>query len=147
MRIFFVCQRVPFPPDRGDKITTFNEVRHLSRHHEVHVFCLADGAEDLGNVPGLLQYAKSVTAVPAHPLMGKLRAAKALVTGAPLSVAAFDESNLHTAIKRKFAELKPDLMFVYSCNVAQYLEHFPDVPRIMQFADLDSLKWGPCVHA
>ena len=142
MRIFFVCQRVPFPPDRGDKITTFNEVRHLSRHHEVHVFCLADGAEDLANVPGLLAYAKSVTAVPAHPLMGKLRAAKALVTGKPLSVAAFDEEKLHATIKRKFAELKPDLMFVYSCNVAQYLEHFPEVPRIMQFADLDSLKWG-----
>ena len=52
MRIFFVCQRVPFPPDRGDKITTFNEIRHLSTEHEVHVFCLGDGSGDLANVPG-----------------------------------------------------------------------------------------------
>ena len=50
MRIFYICQRVPFPPDRGDKITTYNEIKHLARRHEVHVFCMADGVEDLANV-------------------------------------------------------------------------------------------------
>jgi sugar transferase (PEP-CTERM/EpsH1 system associated) len=64
------------------------------------------------------------------------------VTGKPLSVAAFAEAGLHTAIRRKFDELRPDLIMVYSCNVAQYAEHFADVPRIMQFAELDSSKWG-----
>ena len=63
MRIFFVCQRVPFPPDRGDKIATFHEIRHLSTKHEVHVFCLADGTSDLANIPGLRDHAASVTAV------------------------------------------------------------------------------------
>ena len=53
VRIFFICQRVPFPPDRGDKIATFNEIRHLATAHEVHVFCLGDGARDLDNIPGL----------------------------------------------------------------------------------------------
>src|SRR5262249_27309922 len=92
MRIFFVCQRVPFPPDRGDKITTFNEIRHLSIKHEVHVFCLADGRRDLDNVPDLLRYVRSVTAVPVIGWVGKLRALKALLTGGPLSVAAFNET-------------------------------------------------------
>jgi len=45
-------------------------------------------------------------------------------------------------IKRKFIELKPDLIMVYSCNVAQFADHFPQVPRIMQFAELDSSRWG-----
>jgi len=142
MRIFFVCQRVPFPPDRGDKITTFNEIRHLSTAHEVHVFCLGDGARDLDNIPGLRPYAKSVTAVPVGGWAGKLRALGALVAGKPLSVAAFDEAKLHRAIRQQFAALKPDLIIVYSGNVAQYAGHFSQVPRIMQFADLDSLKWG-----
>jgi sugar transferase (PEP-CTERM/EpsH1 system associated) len=142
MRIFFVCQRVPFPPDRGDKITTFNEIRHLSAQHEVHVFCLGDGRRDLDNLPGLSDYARSVTAVPLHGWTSKLRALGALITGRPLSVAAFAEPELHTAIKRKFIELKPDLIMVYSCNVAQFADHFPQVPRIMQFAELDSSRWG-----
>ncbi len=142
MRIFFVCQRVPFPPDRGDKIVTFNEIRHLAKHHEVHVFCLGDGAADLGNVPAMHKYAKSITAVPVYGLAGKLRALKALLDGQPLSVAAFNVAALHQAIVRKSDELPPDLIIVYSCNVAQYAEHFVGLPRIMQFHDLDSLKWA-----
>jgi polysaccharide biosynthesis protein PslH len=141
MRIFFVCRRVPFPPDRGDKIATFNEIRHLSARHEVHVFCLGDGARDLDNISGLRGYAKSVTAAPVGGLMIKLRALEALITGEPLSVAALNAAKLHAAIQRKFAELRPDLVIVYSCNVAQFAEHFPRVPRIMHFGDLDSLKW------
>jgi sugar transferase (PEP-CTERM/EpsH1 system associated) len=142
MRMFFICQRVPFPPDRGDKITTFNEIRYLSTKHEVHVFCLADGRRDLDNIPGLRRYAQSVTAVPVIGWTSKLRALKAMFAGGPLSVAAFNEARLHNAIERKFAELQPDLIIVYSCNVAQYAEHFPQVPRIMQFAELDSSRWG-----
>ena len=141
MRIFFVCRRVPFPPDRGDKIATFNEIRHLSARHEVHVFCLGDGSQDLDNIPGLRKYVSSVTAAPVNALTIKLRALKALLRGEPLSVAAFNEAKLHAAIRRKFDELRPDLIIVYSCNVAQFAEHFPQVPRIMQFGDLDSLKW------
>jgi sugar transferase (PEP-CTERM/EpsH1 system associated) len=141
MRIFFVCRRVPFPPDRGDKIAVFNAIRHLSTRHEVHVFCLGDGAEDLENISGLRQYAKSVTACPVDALTIKLRAAKALFRGEPLSLAALNEPRLHAAIRRSFDELRPELIIVYSCNVAQFAEHFPLVPRIMQFGDLDSLKW------
>ena len=142
MRIFFIGQRVPFPPDRGDKITTYNEIRHLSTKHEVHVFCLADGRRDLDNIPGLRRYAKSVTAVPVVGWASKLRALDAMLAGKPLSVAAFNEAKLHDAVTRKFSELQPDLIIVYSCNVAQYAEHFPQVPRIMQFAELDSSRWG-----
>jgi sugar transferase (PEP-CTERM/EpsH1 system associated) len=142
MRIFFVCQRVPFPPDRGDKIATFNEIRHLSKQHEVHVFCLGDGAADLDNIPALHAHAKSVTAAAVSGLGSKLRSLKALLAGQPLSVAAFNVAELHQSIISKFDELRPDLIIVYSCNVAQYAEHFAGVPRIMQFHDLDSLKWA-----
>jgi polysaccharide biosynthesis protein PslH len=142
MRIFFVCQRVPFPPDRGDKIITFHEIRHLSKQHELHVFCLADGTGDLANIPALRDYAVSVTAVPVTGLRSRVRALWALVGGRPLSVAAFDEAALHQAIIRKYDEVRPDLIIVFSCNVAQYAEHFGGIPRIMQFHDLDSLKWA-----
>jgi sugar transferase (PEP-CTERM/EpsH1 system associated) len=142
MRIFFVCQRVPFPPDRGDKIVTFHEIRHLAQHHEVHVFCLADGEADLGNVPDLRRYAASVTAVPVGKARSRLRALAALVRGRPLSVAAYDEDRLHREITRQYDALQPDLVIVFSGNVAQYAQPFEAVPRIMQFHDLDSLKWA-----
>jgi sugar transferase (PEP-CTERM/EpsH1 system associated) len=141
MRIFYICRRVPFPPDRGDKIAAFNQIRHLAAQHEVHVFCLGDGVQDLANVSGLQAYTKSLTAAPVDGFTIKLRALAALVTGQPLSVAALNEAKLHDALHRKFGQLRPDLIIVYSCNMAQFAERFPDVPRIMHFGDLDSLKW------
>ena len=142
MRIFYICQRVPFPPDRGDKITTYNEIKHLARQHEVHVFCMADGVEDLANVTKVKDFAASIQAVAVSSFGAKWRAALALLTGEPLSVAAFSNRALHQAIRQAHARAPADLMIVYSCNVAQYAAHFPDCRRIMQFADLDSLKWG-----
>ncbi len=141
MRIFFVCHRVPFPPNRGDKIATYNKIRHLARQHEVHVLCLADGADDLTNVAGLRGEVASVTAVAVSPLRSRLRALRALPGGAPLSVAMLAEPALHAAIRRRFTDLAPDLIFVYSSNVAQFAEPFPRTRRIMHFSDLDSLKW------
>lgn len=142
MRIFFVCQRVPFPPDRGDKILTFNEIRHLSAAHEVHVFCLGDGVCDLGNLPGLQEYAATITAVPLNVPKSRLRALAALPTETPLTVAAFNEPALHEAIIRKCDELRPDLIIAFSGNMAQYAEHFAGTPRIAQFHDRDSSKWA-----
>ena len=142
MRIFFITQRVPYPPDRGDKIATFNIIRHLSKHHEVHVFCSADGVQDLENIAKLQGYVESVTAEPVTSLGGKLRALLAIFLGGSLSVAAFYNRKLHETIKKCFAQQKPDLLMVYSSNAAQYAEHFDNVPRIMHFSDLDSLKWG-----
>jgi len=141
MRIFYICRRVPFPPDRGDKIAAFNVIRHLAVRHEVHVFCLGDGVQDVANVGGLEPYVKSVTAAPVGDVTIKLRALKALATGSPLSVAALNETKLHRAIRRQFAELPPDLIIVYSCNMAQFAQLFSAVPRIIHFGDLDSMKW------
>jgi sugar transferase (PEP-CTERM/EpsH1 system associated) len=141
MRIFFICLRVPFPPDRGDKITTFNVVRHLSSTHEVHVFCLSDGAADDANVAALGNYVRSVTAVPRSTIGEKFRGVKALLTGAPLSVALVNEKQLHLAVNSKAASLPPDLIIAYSSNVAQFVTNFSSTPRLMYFGDLDSQKW------
>src|SRR5260370_3099357 len=141
MRIFYIWRGVPFARGRGDKIAAFNQIRHLAAQHEVHVFCLGDGAQDLANISGLQAYAKRVSAAPVDEFTIKRSALRALFTGQPLSVAALNETKLHDAIQKKFAELRPELIIVYSCNMAQFAEHFPDVPRIMHFGDLDSLKW------
>ncbi len=141
MRIFYLTQRVPYPPDRGDKIITCNVLRHLSRHHEVHVFCIADGAADLENLDGARAIAASVTAVPLRPWAGRLRVLGALLAGAPLSVAMLHEPELQAAVDRAYAALKPDLLIAYSSNIARFVEGFPATPRVMQFVDLDSLKW------
>lgn len=142
MRIFYISQRVPYPPNRGDKIATFHHIRHLARHHEVHVFCIAADDADAANVAGLVDIAASVTAVTLSARNARLRALKAVAVGGSLSVAYFEEPRLHAAIASRYQEIPPDLMVVYSSNVAQFAEPFTATPRIMYFSDLDSQKWA-----
>ena len=141
MRILFIAQRVPFPPDRGDKITTYNEIKYLSRNHEVEVLCLADGRKDLENVEGLKKIASKVYAEVLHPIPAKIRSLISLILPIPFSILYFHNRTLHKiAIKRH--ETNPfDAVIVYSSSVAQYAEKLTNTCRVMQFADLDSLKW------
>jgi sugar transferase (PEP-CTERM/EpsH1 system associated) len=141
MRILVVAQRVPYPPNRGDKIATYHYVRHLARRHDVTVACLADGKRDLENVAGLASLARSVDAVVCSPTRRRMRALAALATGRPLTMAYFDESKLHARVGARLAAERFDIALVYGSGVAQYVEPFPDLPRVIQFSDLDSLKW------
>lgn len=141
MRILYVAQRVPYPPDRGDKITTCNEVRHLARNHEVAVACLADDEADMANVEPLAKLVASVDAVPLRSGAAKARALAAVALGKPFTVGYFNERQLHKKVAARAAEKPFDLAIVYSSGVAQYAEALQGIPRIMQFADLDSLKW------
>lgn len=141
MRILYLAQRVPYPPDRGDKITTYREIAYLARRHEVSVACLADGSEDLQNVAGLKPLTVSVDAVPLRRTPARLRALAALASRTPLTVAYFNERALHARVANRMAAGRFDAIVVYSSGMAQFVEKYGEVPRIMQFADLDSLKW------
>ena len=46
MRVLFLSQRVPYPPNRGDKITTWRLIERMRRTHEVHVVAFAHDDED-----------------------------------------------------------------------------------------------------
>jgi sugar transferase (PEP-CTERM/EpsH1 system associated) len=141
MRLLYLAQRVPYPPDRGDKITTYHQVRHLARHHEVSVACLADGPGDLRNAEALAPLVASVDAVPLSRPHARLRALTAIATGAPLTVAYFNERRLHERVAGLVRSRKFDGVMLYSSGVAQFVEPFAEIPRVMNFADLDSLKW------
>jgi sugar transferase (PEP-CTERM/EpsH1 system associated) len=140
MRILCLSQRVPYPPNRGDKIITYHWIRHLAQNHEVHVACLADGKDDLANVAGLDGLAASVDAVPLSRWRSKLRALAALATGTPLTVAIFNEPKLRRRVRACMAS-GIDAVFVFSSGMASFVEDYADLPRIIHFADLDSLKW------
>ena len=44
--ILFLAHRIPFPPNRGDKIRSHHILRHLARMAPVHVACFADDEGD-----------------------------------------------------------------------------------------------------
>jgi sugar transferase (PEP-CTERM/EpsH1 system associated) len=142
MQILYLAQRVPYPPDRGDKIATYHHIRHLARNHEVAVACLADGVEDMARVAGLSPLATSVDAVPLSARRARLRALAAVARKKPLTLAYFDEPELHERVRKRVSSHRFDAIVVYSSSMAQFVEDEAGIPRVMAFSDLDSLKWA-----
>ena len=141
MRLLYLAQRVPYPPDRGDKIITFHQVRHLARQHEVLVGCLAQDEADLDHAASLRSIVSEVHAVRLSPLRARLRALTSLVLGQPFTLGYFNEPELRRCMDTILAERRIDAAIVFCSGMAQFVEPFRYLPRIVHFADLDSLKW------
>ncbi|KQN91315.1 glycosyl transferase family 1 [Sphingomonas sp. Leaf67] len=136
--ILFLAHRVPYPPDRGDKVRSHHVMRHLSTLGRVHLATFADDPRDLGHDAALKQWCASAVVVPRTK--GNARAAvEALAGGRAVSLAAFDHRAMRAAVARLLAARRYEAIYVYSGQMAQYL---PDNARfVMDFVDLDSAKF------
>ena len=89
MRILYLCQRAPYPPDRGDKIASYNAICHLSRSHDVTIATLIDSDEEAANVEHLRRQGYEVITARRSSMAARLRVTRALFTGTPLSLAHY----------------------------------------------------------
>jgi len=141
VKILYLCQRIPFPPDRGDRIPVYHQIRRLRKTHEVTVGSLAHtgtrkNAEMLEKELGVKVLA------PDHSRLRQIRGMlSAFLRGQPLSLGYFRNSELRVLIEKELAEGRYDAVIVFSSSMAQYVNNRGSVPGIMHFCDVDSLKW------
>src|ERR1039457_177207 len=119
MKILFLSQRVPYPPNKGDKLRSFNEIKYLSRTHQISLVCLADNEADRSYEQELLTYCTSVDIVALYPLRSRINAALALFSSQPLTCAFFFSPALQKLIHQKLRDEDFDLIMVYCSSMAQ----------------------------
>lgn len=141
--ILFLSQRLPYPPDKGDKIRSWRIFEHFSKRHSVHLGTFIDDPEDLDHVPLIEAAAASACIARLDPRLGKLRALPAFLSGRSLSEPYFYDRSLATWTKRMIATVKPTLIFVFSSTMGQYIQRgVADAARlVVDFVDVDSDKW------
>jgi sugar transferase (PEP-CTERM/EpsH1 system associated) len=142
VNILYLCHRFPFPPKRGGKIRPFNTIRHLSATgHKVTVCSLvrsdAEAAEGEGIAPHVVQRVMGHVSEPVQWARMIVR----LPAVTPSSMGYFYSADLAREVKHLLASKRWDLIFVHCSSVAQYVEHVTDVPKILDFGDMDSQKW------
>ena len=136
MSILFLAHRVPYPPDRGDKIRSYHVLKHLAARTPVHLCAFADHAADETPHPALRALTASCTIVPRRK--GRVRATlEALASGRAASLTAFDDAAMRAAVG---AVPPTDATYCFSGQMAQYLPD--DRPAVMDFVDVDSAKFA-----
>ena len=147
MKILYVCHRFPFPPKRGGKIRPFNMIRHLTAAgHEVTVCSLARSAAEAEEGEGIAPHvAGKAIGLVSEPLQwARMIVRLPLLT--PSSMGYFYSASLARQVRQLLASQTWDLIFVHCSSVAQYVEHVTDVPKILDFGDMDSQKWLEYAH-
>jgi sugar transferase (PEP-CTERM/EpsH1 system associated) len=143
--LLFLSHRIPYPPDKGDKIRSYNLLRALSAQHTVHVGTFVDDPDDWRHVPALQQLCRGETCVrPLNPRSARMRSATGLLSGEALTLAYYRDAAL-SAWTRDLAARRPLAgVFVFSSSMCQYALDTPlqaGRPRVADFCDVDSDKW------
>jgi len=141
MKILLLTHRVPFPPDKGDRIRSFNIIKYLARAHTLSLMSVTHEHvhEDAYRV--LREHCETVDIFKINLQIAKLKSFFYLFSRSPLTLPIFYSQEFHRAIKKKLLETKPDLIYIYSSCMAQYVLDITHVPKLMDFIDVDSQKW------
>jgi sugar transferase (PEP-CTERM/EpsH1 system associated) len=148
VRVLFLTHRLPFAPNRGDRIRAYHLLRVLSKHADVDLLSLVHDADEASHVGDLSPLATSVTAVAAPRLRNLVRSALFLPTSRPTTHTMLDAPDLETAIAA-CARRSPDVVLAYCSGMAR-CALFPtlkDRPLVLDMVDVDSAKWADMAAA
>lgn len=150
MNILYIAHRIPYPPNKGDKIRAFHQLKHLSgTNNRLFVCALVDAPADLKYREKLAPLCEQLHLVVIHPLKKKLLSLRGLVTSTSLSALYFWEKEMQETINRIISEQAIDVIVCFSGTSAEYIfrnpsctDKFRKHPRlVMDFCDVDSVKW------
>jgi sugar transferase (PEP-CTERM/EpsH1 system associated) len=139
--LLFLSHRIPYPPDKGDKIRAWHVLRHLARSHRIHLGCFVDDPADLAHVATLGALCADLKIVPIRRRWHRLRSLARARPGLPLSLAYFADAGLRAWVAAKVAG-GIELAFVHCSAMAPYLLGERRVRRVLDMVDVDSAKWA-----
>lgn len=140
--LLYLCHRIPFPPNKGDKITTYNILKFLSRYFDIHLGCFVDDAFDKQYQQDVAQFCASCHIMPLSRRYSQIKGLTALLTGQPITVPFYARAHMQTWVDQTIAKYAIRKAFLYSGCMAQYvMKHQENLHTVMHFADIDSDKW------
>jgi sugar transferase (PEP-CTERM/EpsH1 system associated) len=145
MEILFLCHRIPYPPDKGDKIRSHALLKHLAKRHRVHLACFVDDPADMAHTETVRQLAGGECIFVPLGSAGKfLSAAKAILSGQPITTAWFGSRSINQWVSALVRARKIDRAFVFSSAMAPYVldsDKLDPQDAILDLVDIDSDKW------
>lgn len=141
--VLYLAHRVPYPPNRGDRIRSFHTLQFLSQYADVCLGCLSDEAVEPEAVEHLQQLVSRVAIVPLRDKARWVRGAASLLCGRTVTEGMFASRQLTRIVATWNLEKKFDAILVFCSSMFQYLD-LPDlkeIPAIVDLVDVDSQKF------
>jgi len=137
MKLFFLLPRVPYPTEKGDKLRAFNQLKQLSKNHEVILCALNDSVLHEDAVKVLSMYAKQVYIIDISRPSIYLHLVQTLFSDKPLQVGYFYNKRINGIIRSLIDKHKPDHILCQLIRVAEYVKGIP-IPKTLDYQDVFS---------
>lgn len=138
--ILFLAHRVPFPPNRGDKIRAHHLLKKLAQLGNVHVGCFAENDEDRAGKADLQEIAASFRILDrSKPLV--LAGVEAVLSGKPVSLTAFHSARLEAWVRDTITRYPIDTIVIFSGQMGQYVPDSFGGRVVIDLCDVDSAKF------
>jgi len=143
--ILFLAHRVPFPPDRGDRIRAHHLLKALARLGPVHVGSFTDGEDAQARAALANIAASNCIAARTKPL--PVAGIEAVLAGKPVSLTAFHSRKLEAWVHETIAREAIDAIVVFSGQMGQYIPADFAGRVVIDLCDVDSAKFQSYAEA
>jgi sugar transferase (PEP-CTERM/EpsH1 system associated) len=143
VKILALTHRLPWAPNRGDRIRAYHVLQRLRTRHEIHLLSLVHDDEEESHSPEIREWLPEVRTVRVPRRRNLVRAGLTLPTPNPLTFSLLDAPTLRPEVAAVAARVRPDVVFAYCSGMARLLTE-PTLaarPSIIDMVDMDSAKW------
>jgi polysaccharide biosynthesis protein PslH len=138
MRILVVLSRVPYPLEKGDKLRAFNQIRELSKKHQIILFALNDAKLDENAVSELKKYCVSISILPLVKQTVAKNLARSFFSGLPMQVGYFYFKKAQDKVDELIKKHHPDHIYCQLIRTAEYVKNYPQIPKTLDYMDVFS---------
>ena len=112
--VLYLVHRLPYPPNKGDKVRSYHLLKHLAVKHRVFLGTFVDDPDDMPFVENVRALCEDMHFAPLNPKWAKLRSLSAFVDGRPLSLAYYADKSMRDWVDRVCAEHRMHAIVVFS---------------------------------
>jgi sugar transferase (PEP-CTERM/EpsH1 system associated) len=139
--LLYLVHRMPYPPNKGDKVRSYHLLKHLLARHRVFLGTFIDDPDDEAHIDTLRALCAGVHVARLDPRRAKLRSLSGLARGEALTLGYYRDAGMSAWVSRTLATHDIRTAVVFSSSMAQYVEQQPDLRVLLDFVDVDSAKW------
>ncbi len=141
--LLMLCHRIPYPPDKGDKIRSFHWLRALAECFRVHLGAFVDDPADWQHAATLDGLCASRLLLPLPRWSATLRSLSGFLESSALTLTYYRDRRMLRWVRGLGAAHQIRHVLVYSSAMGQYIDDagWSAARRVIDFVDVDSDKW------
>lgn len=139
--LLFLVHRIPYPPNKGDKIRSYHFLKGLARDYNIHLVTFIDDSHDWQYVDKVEDLTVASLFVNLNAKFAKIKSLMGFLSNKALSLPYYQSNKVQSWVDKVIAEKDIDKVFIYSSAMAQYVDKYQNLDITIDFVDVDSDKW------